>query len=112
MDAALIIIGLLYLALSIWAVVGLFVRSSRSTGSLGKSVVEKCLRSLPEVRRLHLAIRSSARRPAAERLDREVLSSPAFRRLKQELGEDRFRALAAEKLAVLELDLGRDDLGL
>ena len=83
-----------------------------STGFLGKSVVEKCLRSLPEVRRLHLAIRSSARRPAAERLDREVLSSPAFRRLKQELGEDRFRALAAEKLAVLELDLGREDLGL
>ncbi len=33
MDAALIIIGLLYLTLSIWAVVGLFVRSSRATGS-------------------------------------------------------------------------------
>src|SRR5256714_3533561 len=83
-----------------------------STGFLGKSIVEKCLRTLPGVRRINLAIRSSARRPAAERLDREVLASPAFRRLKQELGEDGFRRLAAEKLAVLELDLGREDLGL
>ena len=49
-----------------------------STGFLGKSIVEKCLRSLPEVGRIYLAIRSSARRPAADRLDREVLSSPAF----------------------------------
>ena len=83
-----------------------------STGFLGKSIVEKCLRTLPEVRRIQLAVRSSARRPAAERLHREVLSSPAFRRLKQELGEERFAALTAEKLSVLELDLGREDLGL
>jgi HAD superfamily hydrolase (TIGR01490 family) len=83
-----------------------------STGFLGKSIVEKCLRTLPGIRRLTLAIRSSARRPARERLEREVLASPAFRRLREELGEERFRALTAEKLAVLELDLGRDDLAL
>jgi alcohol-forming fatty acyl-CoA reductase len=83
-----------------------------STGFLGKSIVEKCLRTLPGVRRIHLAIRSSARRPAADRLQREVLASPAFRRLKQELGDEAFAALAAEKLSVVELDLGRADLGL
>jgi HAD superfamily hydrolase (TIGR01490 family) len=83
-----------------------------TTGFLGKSVVEKCLRTLPGVRRLNLAIRSSARRPASERLEREVLSSPAFRRLRQELGEEEFRRLASSKLAVLEMDLGREDLGL
>jgi HAD superfamily hydrolase (TIGR01490 family) len=83
-----------------------------STGFLGKSIVEKCLRTLPDVRRVHLAIRSSARRQAADRLHREVLASPAFRRLKQELGEERFAALAAERLSVLEMDLGREDLGL
>ena len=53
-----------------------------STGFLGKSLVEKLLRSLPSVGRINLGIRSSARRPALDRLDREVLSSPAFRRLK------------------------------
>src|SRR5438874_7184389 len=83
-----------------------------STGFLGKSIVEKCLRSIPEVGRIYLAIRSSARRPAAERLDREVLSSPAFKRLKEELGDEVFTRLAADKLAVIEIDLGRDGLGL
>jgi alcohol-forming fatty acyl-CoA reductase len=83
-----------------------------STGFLGKSIVEKCLRSIPDVGRINLAIRSSARRPASERLEREVLSSPAFKRLKDELGEDGFARLVKEKLSVLELDLGRDGLGL
>ncbi|HEV3406689.1 MAG TPA: SDR family oxidoreductase, partial [Candidatus Dormibacteraeota bacterium] len=83
-----------------------------STGFLGKSIVEKCLRSIPEIKRINLAIRSSPRRPASERLEREVLSSPAFKRLKEELGEERFAALAREKLAVVEIDLGRDGLGL
>jgi len=83
-----------------------------STGFLGKSLVEKLLRSVPSVARLNLAIRSSSRRSAQERLEREVLASPAFRRLKEELGEDAFRRLAEDKLAVLELDLGRPGLGL
>jgi HAD superfamily hydrolase (TIGR01490 family) len=83
-----------------------------STGFLGKSIVEKCLRAIPDVGRLNLAIRSSARRPAAERLEREVLSSPAFKRLKEELGEEAFAKLVKEKLAVVEIDLGRDGLGL
>ena len=83
-----------------------------STGFLGKSLVEKCLRAIPEVARINLAIRSSARRPAAERLEREVLSSPAFKRLKDELGDAAFAKLAAQKLGVIEIDLGRDGLGL
>ena len=83
-----------------------------STGFLGKSIVEKCLRSIPDVGRINLAIRSSARRPASERLEREVLSSPAFKRLKDEVGEAAFAKLVAEKLAVVEIDLGRDGLGL
>lgn len=83
-----------------------------STGFLGKSIVEKCLRAVPDVARINLAIRSSARRPASERLEREVLSSPAFKRLKEELGEEPFASLVREKLAVIEIDLGRDGLGL
>jgi HAD superfamily hydrolase (TIGR01490 family) len=83
-----------------------------STGFLGKSLVEKCLRSIPDVGRINLAIRSSPRRPASERLEREVLASPAFKRLKEELGDEAFAKLAKDKLAVLELDLGRDGLGL
>ncbi len=94
------------------AIAGRTLLVTGSTGFLGKSIVEKLLRSLPEVGRINLAIRASARRPAAERLEREVLSSPAFKRLNGEIGEEAFRALAAEKLRVLELDLGREGLGL
>jgi alcohol-forming fatty acyl-CoA reductase len=83
-----------------------------TTGYLGKSLVEKLLRSLPEVGRINVAIRPSARRPPRERLEREVLSSPCFKTLKAEIGEDAFQKLAAEKLNVVELDLGRDGLGL
>jgi HAD superfamily hydrolase (TIGR01490 family) len=83
-----------------------------STGFLGKSIVEKCLRAIPGVARINLAIRSSPRRPASERLEREVLSSPAFKRLKEELGEQKFAKLVKDKLAVVEIDLGRDGLGL
>jgi len=83
-----------------------------STGFLGKSIVEKCLRSIPEVARINLAIRSSTRRPAADRLEREVLSSPAFKRLKEDLGEEAFTKRVQQKLAVIEIDLGRDGLGL
>ena len=83
-----------------------------STGFLGKSIVEKCLRALPEVGRINLAIRSSSRRTAGDRLQREVLSSPAFKRLKQQLGEEGFERLAAEKLRVIEIDLGLTAIGM
>jgi len=83
-----------------------------TTGFLGKSIVEKVLRSIPDVGRVNLAIRSSARRPASDRLEKEVMSSPAFKRLKEEVGEEGFAKLVADKLGVIELDLGRDGLGL
>ena len=83
-----------------------------STGFLGKSIVEKLLRAVPDVGEIRLAIRSSQRRSAAERLQREVLSSPAFKPLKEKLGDEAFAALAQQKLAVVEIDLGREGLGL
>jgi fatty acyl-CoA reductase len=94
------------------AIAGKTLLVTGTTGFLGKSLVEKCLRDIPEVGRIYLAVRSSARRSAAERMEREVLASPAFRRLREELGDDGFRRLTSEKLAVLELDLGKDGLGM
>ena len=97
------------------AIAGRTLLVTGTTGFLGKSVVEKLLRALPQVGRIHLAIRSSARRPASDRLEREVLASPAFRRLKKEMGEEAFRRLAAEKLSDIETRLSematvRDEL--
>jgi HAD superfamily hydrolase (TIGR01490 family) len=83
-----------------------------STGFLGKSLVEKCLRSLPEIGRINLAIRASSRRSAAQRLEREVLTSPAFKRLRDDLGDERFNELVKAKLGVIEINLGAPGLGL
>src|SRR6267143_3114252 len=105
-------VAVIVLAVIAEALKGKTILVTGSTGFLGKSIVEKCLRSIPEVARINLAIRSSARRPAAERLEREVLSSPAFKRLKEELGDEALAKLVSAKLAVVEIDLGRDGLGL
>src|SRR5207247_9896038 len=75
-----------------------------STGFLGKSIVEKCLRAIPGIARINLAIRSSARRAAAERREREVLSSPAFKRLTAELDERAFAQLAAGRAGAVGID--------
>lgn len=87
-----------------------------STGFVAKGLVEKILSCAPEVGRLYLLIRSR-RRPdrtvmsAEERLDREVLQSSAFDRLRQAHG-DRFEAFAREKVAAVAGDLGMDRLGM
>jgi len=83
-----------------------------STGYLGKSLLEKILRTLPEVGLVHLAVRRSQRRSAAERVEREVLMSPCFKPLRSALGEEAFSELVAAKVRVLELDLGQEGLGL
>ncbi len=82
------------------------------TGYLGKSLLEKILRDLPEIGRVNVAIRASSRRSAQDRLERDILTSPVFNRLKRELGEEQFSALAHDRLRVVEIDLGRDRLGL
>src|SRR6267143_5460421 len=105
-------VAVIVLAVIAEALKGKTLLVTGSTGFLGKSIVEKCLRSIPDVARINLAIRSSPRRPASDRLEREVLSSPAFKRLKEELGEQKFAKLVKDKLAVIEIDLGRDGLGL
>ncbi|MSS72944.1 MAG: hypothetical protein EXS64_15845 [Candidatus Latescibacteria bacterium] len=87
-----------------------------STGFVAKGLVEKILFSAPEVGRLYLPIRPR-RRPdrtvvsAEERLDREVLQSNAFDRLRTRHGAG-FQAFVQEKVAAVAWDLTLDRLGL
>ncbi len=87
-----------------------------ATGFLGKALVEKVLRVLPEVRRLYLLVRGK-RLPngswlsAQERVRQELLRSAIFTTLRHRY-QDAFDALFAEKVVVLEGDLVSDDLGL
>ena len=80
------------------------------TGFLGTALVEKILRSLPELGRLYLLIRASRDRSAAARFEKDVLGSAAFRKLREERGED-FSGYVAGKVCVLEGDVHAPPLG-
>jgi alcohol-forming fatty acyl-CoA reductase len=58
------------------------------TGFLGTALVEKILRSLPDLGRLYLVIRASRGKNAPERFERDVLGAAALRGLREELGND------------------------
>jgi fatty acyl-CoA reductase len=81
------------------------------TGFLGTALVEKILRSLPELGRLYLLIRASREKSAASRFEKDVLGSAAFSRLREERGDD-FDDYVAEKVRVLEGDVHAPSLGL
>ena len=81
------------------------------TGFLGTALVEKILRSLPDLGRLYLLIRPSRDKSAAERLEKDVLGSRAFAGLREKLGEG-FEEYVSDKVRVLEGDVHAPKLGL
>ncbi|MGB3682717.1 MAG: HAD-IB family hydrolase [Rubrobacteraceae bacterium] len=81
------------------------------TGFLGMALVEKMLRALPDLGRLYLVVRASRDKGAAERLEKDVLGSAAFRNLRASLG-DGFEERVSEKVRVLEGDVHAPALGL
>jgi HAD superfamily hydrolase (TIGR01490 family) len=81
------------------------------TGFLGAALVEKILRSLPELGRLYLLVRPSRGKSAPERFQKDVLGAAAFRGLREELGEE-FDPYVYEKVRVLEGDVHAASLGL
>ena len=86
------------------------------TGLVGKALLEKVLRDLPEVRHVHVLIRPKTTRRGRttspeQRFQREVLASSAFDRLR-EIHGDSFDALVGEKVSVVAGDLAEDDLGM
>jgi 1-acyl-sn-glycerol-3-phosphate acyltransferase len=86
-----------------------------TTGFLGKALLEKMLRALPDLRRIYLLIRAKQRtnrsKPAAQRFRTEVLRSSIFNTLRAELG-DRFEEYVDSKVRVVEGDLTEPQLGL
>src|SRR5471032_955132 len=87
-----------------------------STGFLAKAVVEKMLRDLPEVRQIYLLIRprvkaDGSRVDPRERLREEILRNSAFRRLREQLG-DEFEKFCESKITCVGGDLTRERLGM
>ena len=81
------------------------------TGFLGTVLVEKILRSLPDLGRLYLLIRRSRDKSAAARFEKDVLGSRAFAGLREKLGEG-FEEYVSDKVRVLEGDVHAPELGL
>jgi long-chain acyl-CoA synthetase len=87
-----------------------------ATGFLGKALVEKVLRALPEVRRIYLLVRGKRLADgswlsAHERMRQEFLRSAIFTTLRRRY-QDRFEDFIAQKVVVLEGDLSFERLGL
>ncbi len=75
-----------------------------ATGFLGKVLLEMVLRRHPDLARIYLLARGKGGRSAAERLEAEVLPSPAFGPLKAQLGEVGFLKLWREKVVAVQGD--------
>jgi HAD superfamily hydrolase (TIGR01490 family) len=81
------------------------------TGFVGTALVEKALRSLPDLGRLYLLVRPSGSKSAAERFDKDVLGSTAFDGLRERLGED-FDERVWSKLRIVPGDVHAPSAGL
>src|ERR1700760_634084 len=83
-----------------------------STGFLAKAVAEKLLRDLPEIGQIYLLIRprvkaDGSRVDPRERLRDEILRNSAFRRLREQLG-DNFETFCESKITCVPGDLTKE----
>ena len=82
------------------------------TGFVGKVIVEKLLRSAPNIGRILMLVRPRKGSTAEERLKAEVVDSEIFTRLRKEIGEEAFAARARSKLQALGGEMTQHGVGL
>jgi thioester reductase-like protein len=83
------------------------------TGFLGKVILEKILRSCPDVGTVYVMVRSKRSVNLQDRLKFDVLSSQCFTTLKKQLGgENKFLRFAESKIVPINGDLVAEKLGI
>eukprot|EP00742_Colponemidia_sp_Colp-10_P010413 GILJ01011431.1.p1 GENE.GILJ01011431.1~~GILJ01011431.1.p1 ORF type:complete len:1177 (+),score=214.25 GILJ01011431.1:40-3570(+) len=80
------------------------------TGFLGKVILEKIMRALPEIDKLYILVRAKAGMSVDERMKKEILSTPLFDILRKQRPD--FDAFAESKLHAVSGDLIQENLGL
>lgn len=90
---------------------GKHVLVTGTTGFLGKVWLSQVLHDLPEIGHLYLLVRGTRRRPATKRVTKLLARNPAFRPLRDKLGED-FADFVKERVTVLQGDCGKPMCGL
>src|ERR1700730_9588491 len=80
------------------------------TGFLGSGVLEKLLRSVPDVGKILVVIRGNPKYSGEDRLARRLMGATAFEGLRASMGLE-LAELAKAKIEVLEGDLALPDCG-
>lgn len=81
-----------------------------ATGFVGKVLVEKILRSVPNVGKIYLLVRAQKGSTAAQRMHKEIVSSPIFDRLRKDLPN--FDQFIASKLQAISGELTQNNVGI
>ncbi|KAK9153724.1 hypothetical protein Sjap_001204 [Stephania japonica] len=82
-----------------------------STGFLAKILVEKVLRTQPNVKRLYLLLRAADAKLAEQRLQKEVLEKDVFKVLKEKYGpKSAFNSFISNKLVAVAGDISLENL--
>ncbi|KAK9127723.1 hypothetical protein Syun_016520 [Stephania yunnanensis] len=83
-----------------------------STGFVAKILVEKVLRTQPNVKRLYLLLRAADAKLAEQRLHNEVLEKDVFKVLKEKYGpKSAFDSFISNKLVAVAGDISLENLG-
>ena len=65
---------------------GKIIMITGTSGFLGKVILEKVLRTIPDVQKIFLLIRNKSGESSQVRFQKNILNSPLFERLKKRLG--------------------------
>ncbi|CAN0927495.1 Fatty acyl-CoA reductase 2, chloroplastic [Linum grandiflorum] len=90
-----------FLSGKVWLITG-------ATGFLGKVLVEKILRTIPDTRKIYMLIKAKDDKAALHRLQTEIIEADIFRALKQQHGES-YESFMLSKLVPVVGDLTRGD---
>jgi len=82
-----------------------------ATGFVGKIIVEKLLRSCPDVAKIYLLIRAKKDTGPQGRLA-SLMDGRVFNRLRLELGAEAYSQLVAAKVGAMAGDVGKEECGL
>ncbi|XP_021837609.1 fatty acyl-CoA reductase 3 isoform X2 [Spinacia oleracea] len=82
-----------------------------ATGFIAKILVEKILRTQPNVKQLYLLVRARDAKAADARLQDEVLGKELFKVLREKWGTN-FESFVSEKISVVAGDTSYENLGL
>lgn len=80
------------------------------TGFLGKVWLTMMLQHVPEIGKIYVLTRKKALRPAADRFERQVATSPCFKPLHEKYGADMGR-FVSERVEVVSGDVSLPDMG-